>query len=432
MASGGLSGLPIARVFGITIRIHASWLLIFFLLTYSLAEEILPQASTVDGGPWWRGVERLEHVRAYEFQQMRGQEAVTFQEAAEALGITVWPVWQYWLLGVIGSLGLFVCVLAHEIAHSIVAKGAGIPVEGITLFLFGGVSQLKDEADSPGVEFRVAAAGPLMSLALGLACGGLYWGFSDSLAPQARAIILYFAIINLMLVAFNLLPGFPLDGGRLLRAILWNRYGDFARATRAACWWGKAIGGFFVVLGMAEFWLEFTLTRTLTLGPLWLVVIGLFLRYAARVSYQQVAARNTFAGLALGDVIQRNVVTVEPDLMLDRLVDEYFYTYKFRSFPVLEAGRIVGVVSLKDVQGVPRAEWPSRCVREAMHLVREENLVRPSDGLSDVFRKMAEEDKGHLPVVEDGRLVGIVTRHDIMTLIQLKTDLGGHWRPGGR
>jgi CBS domain-containing protein len=166
--------------------------------------------------------------------------------------------------------------------------------------------------------------------------------------------------------------------------------------------------------------------------PLWLVVIGLFLRYAARVSYQQVTARNTFAGLALGDVIQRNVVTVEPGLMLDRLVDEYFYTYKFRSFPVLEAGRIVGVVSLKDVQGVPRAEWPSRCVREAMHLVREENLVRPSDDLSDVFRKMAEEDKGHLPVVEEGRLVGIVTRHDIMTLIQLKTDLGGHWRPGGR
>jgi Zn-dependent protease len=430
MASGGLSGWTIARVFGITIRIHASWLLIFFLLTYSLAEEILPQASTVDGGPWWRGMDSLNYIRAYVESQARINEAVSFQEAADVLGITVWPVWQYWLLGAIGSLGLFMCVLAHEIAHSIVAKGAGIAVEGITLFLFGGVSQLKDEAQTPGDEFRVAAAGPLMSLALGAACGGLYWGFGDWFAPQARAIIFYFAIINLMLVAFNLLPGFPLDGGRLLRAFLWNRYGDLGRATAAACWWGKAIGGFFVVLGLAEFWLEYSLTGTLTLGPLWLVVIGLFLRYAARASRQQVAVRDTFAGLALGDVIQRNVVTVEPDLALDRLVDEYFYNYKFRSFPVLEAGRLVGVIGLKDVQGVPRAEWPQRRVRDAMHLVREENLVHPSDGLSDVFRKMAEEDKGHLPVVEDGRLAGIVTRHDIMTLIQLKTDLGGHWRPG--
>ncbi|MCX5656053.1 MAG: CBS domain-containing protein [Planctomycetota bacterium] len=294
------------------------------------------------------------------------------------------------------------------------------------------MSQLKNEADSPGVEFRVAAAGPLMSLALGLACGGLYLGMGDILAPQARAIIFYFAVINLMLVAFNLLPGFPLDGGRLLRALLWSRYGDLARATAAACWWGRAIGTAFVVLGLAELWLEFTVARTLTLGPLWLVVIGLFLRYAARASYQQVAVRDTFAGLTVRDVIQPNVVTVGPDLTLDGLVDEYFYTYKFRSFPVLEEGSLAGVVSLKDVQAVPRAEWPVRRVRDAMHLVREENLVHPADGLADVFRKMAEEDKGHLPVVEDGRLVGIVTRHDIMTLIQLRTDLGGHGRPGGR
>jgi len=429
MASGGLSGLPIARVFGITIRIHASWLLIFFLLTYSLASEILPQASMVQGGPWWRGVELYDQVLA---EQLHSRLPMTFQQAAESLGIAAWPRWQYWLLGAIGSLGLFVCVVAHEVAHSVVAKGAGIAVEGITLFLFGGVSQLKDEAETPGVEFRVAAAGPLMSLALGLACGGLYWGFSDFLVPQARAIIFYFAIINLMLVAFNILPGFPLDGGRLLRALLWKRYGDLARATRAACWWGRAIGGFFVVMGLAEFWLEFTVMRTLTLGPLWLVVIGLFLRYAARASYQQVAVRDTFAGLTLRDVLQREVVTVDPDLTLDRLVDEYFYTYKFRSFPVLEAGRLAGVVSLKDLQAVPRIEWPGRRVREAMHQVRQENLVHPADDLASVFRKMAEEDKGHLPVVEEERLVGIVTRHDIMTLIQLKTDLGGHWRPGGR
>jgi CBS domain-containing protein len=170
----------------------------------------------------------------------------------------------------------------------------------------------------------------------------------------------------------------------------------------------------------------------LWLGPLWLVVIGLFLRHVARASYRQLAVRDAFAGLTPREVMQPDVVTVDPDLALDRLVDEYFYTYKFRSFPVLEGGRLIGAISLKDVQGVPRAQWPARRVRDAMHLVREENLVCPGDDLSDVFRKMAEEDKGHLPVVEDGRLVGIVTRHDIMTLIQLKTDLGGHCRPASR
>ena len=428
MASGGLSGWAIARIFGITIRIHASWVLIFLLLAYSLAEEVLPQSSLVGGGPWWRGMDAYNHILAHQ----KSEGLISFYGAAEELGIAVWPWWQYWLLGIIGSIGLFVCVLAHEIAHSIVARGAGIPVEGITLFLFGGVSQLKEEAATAGDEFRMAAAGPAMSVALGLGCGALYLGLYGALPAQARAILFYFAFINLALAAFNLLPGFPLDGGRLLRAVLWNRYQDAARATSVASWWGKAIGMGFVVLGLVEFWWEFTVLRTLSLGPLWLVVIGLFLRHAAAASYRLLSVREAFAGLTVRDAIRPDVVTVEPDLTLDGLVDEFFYAYKFRSFPVLEGGRLIGVISLKDVQGVPRAEWPSRRVREAMHLVREENLVHPADGLSDVFRKMAEEDKGHLPVVEDGRLVGIVTRHDIMTLIQLKTDLGGHWRPASR
>lgn len=425
MASGGLSGWAIARIFGITIRIHASWVLIFLLLAYSLAAEVLPQSSLVGGGPWWRGMGAYNHILAYQ----KGEELVSFYVAAEELGIAVWPWWQYWLLGIIGSIGLFVCVLAHEIAHSIVARGAGIPVEGITLFIFGGVSQLKKEAETPGDEFRVAAAGPAMSVGLGLACGALYLGLDGALPAQARAILFYFAFINLALAAFNLLPGFPLDGGRLLRAVLWNRYQDMARATAVASRWGEAIGTGFAAFGLFLIFLA-AVRQQLWLGPLWLVVIGLFLRHVARASYRQLAVRDAFAGLTPREVMQADVVTVEPDLALDRLVDEYFYTYKFRSFPVLEGGRLIGAISLKDVQGVPRAEWPARRVRDTMHLVREENLVRPGDDLSDVFRKMAEEDKGHLPVVEDGRLVGIVTRHDIMTLIQLKTDLGGQWRPG--
>jgi Zn-dependent protease len=428
MAHGSqFGGWPIARLFGITIRVHASWLLIFFLLTWSLANDILPMSNLLHGNGWgwWGGSEQVELYK-------HSHATATYEEVAEHVGVVPWPEWQYWVLGVIGSLGLFVCVLAHEISHSLVARSAGIPVEGITLFLFGGVSELREEAESPGVEFRVAAAGPLMSICLGVATGALYWGLGDALPEQARALLYYFMFINLSLAVFNLLPGFPLDGGRLLRAILWKRYRDFNRATAVASWWGQAIGMAFVVWGLLEFWAEFATTHTITMGPLWMVVIGLFLRHAARMSYQQLAVKDAFADLTVRDVIRPQVVTVDPDLTLDRLVDEYFYTYRFRSFPVLERGQLAGMVSLKDLQAVPRAQWSERRVREAMHQVREVNLVHPTDDLASVMRKMGEEDKGHLPVVEEGRLAGIVTRHDIMTLIQLKTDLGGPSRLAGR
>jgi len=428
MSRGGISGVTVARLFGITIRVHATWLIIFFLLTWSLASDILPMSSLVGGGPYWDAFG--DSARVVKYARAHGAEdRMNFLQAAAELGYSVWPAWQYWFFGAIGSLGLFVCVLAHEISHSLVARRNGIPVEGITLFLFGGVSQLKDEATSPGDEFRMAAAGPAMSVALGVAFGAIYYGLADALPAQARALLFYFALINLMLAAFNLLPGFPLDGGRLLRAILWKYYKDMRRATAVAAWWGRAIGTAFIAWGLLEFWLGF-MAGAVSLGPIWLVVIGWFLWHAAKASYQQLAVRDTFAGLTVRDVIQPQVVTVEPDLALDRFVDEYLYHYKYRSFPVVEADRLVGMISVRDVQSVPRAEWPARTVLQAMHQVREENLVHPSDDLGSVFRKMAEEDKGHLPVVEDGRLVGIVTRHDIMTLIQLRTDLGGRWLPG--
>jgi len=428
MSRGGISGVTIARLFGITIRVHATWLIIFFLLTWSLASDILPMSSLVNGGPYWDAFG--DSARVVKYARAHSQEdRMDFLQAAAELGYPVWPAWQYWFFGALGSLGLFVCVLAHEISHSLVARRAGIPVEGITLFLFGGVSQLKNEATSPGDEFRMAAAGPAMSVLLGVVFGALYGVLGTAQPPQLRSLLFYLALINLMLAAFKLLPGFPLDGGRILRAILWKHYNHMARATSVAAWWGKAIGAGFIAWGLLEFWLGF-MAGGVSLGPIWLVVIGWFLRHAAKASYQQLAVRDTFAGLTVRDVIQPEVVTVAPDLALDRFVDEYLYRHKYRSFPVVEADRFVGMISVRDVQSVPRAEWPARTVRQAMHQVREENLVHPSDDLASVFRKMAEEDKGHLPVVEDGRLSGIVTRHDIMTLIQLRTDLGGRWRPG--
>jgi Zn-dependent protease/CBS domain-containing protein len=430
-AGGTMRGLPIARIFGITVRIHASWLLIFFLMTWSLAVDILPMSNLNPNHTWFA----TGDVTQYHNDHPKAGRV----EIARALDIELWPEWQYWALGAVGALGLFACVLLHELSHSLVAKRNGIEVKGITLFLFGGVSELGGDATGPGaeawrpdVEWRVSAAGPLMSIALGVASGVLYFGLVNVLPGQVMALLFYSMVINLMLAVFNLLPGFPLDGGRLLRAFLWKRSGDLSRATITAVKWGRGVGLAFIVMGIAEFWLMWELKGQLELiGPLWMVLIGWFLRQAAESSIRQVAMRDAFAGLKVRDVTQPGVITAPPDLALDRLVDEYFYTYRFRSFPVLEDGRLSGVISLQDLQAVPRLQWPAVQVRQAMHQVRPENLVHPDDDLGNVFQKMAEENRGHLPVVEDGRLVGIITRHDIMTLIQLKTDLGGHARPAG-
>ena len=422
------SGLKIARFFGITIRVHWSWLLFFFLMVFLLATQFLPMSDAADGGLWWKGGESLN--KFYQFAQAHPD--ASRDEVARAVGLDLWPEWQYWVLAAVGTLGLFVCVLAHELAHSLVAKSNGMEVEGITLFIFGGVARLRDEAQGPSAEFKVAAAGPLMSLAIGAACGIFYVALQGIIPEQAQVLLFYFAFTNVMLAAFNLLPGFPLDGGRLLRAVLWKVTGSVRRATAVASGTGKFLGMMLIVFGIYLMWDYWRQTGQLTFGPLWFIFIGLFLRSAAEAGYQQVALREAFTGLKVRDILQSGIVAVAPDLTLEQLVDEYFYRYRYRSFPVLEGERLGGMIGLKDVQSVSRALWPEVRVRDAMHRVQEANLVHPDDDLLNVFRKMTSEDKGHLPVADGGRLVGIVTRHDIMNLIQIKTDLAEEAAVRGR
>jgi len=421
MAAGSLaSGLPIARIFGITVRIHVTWLVIFLLLTFSLATFLLPLSSMVDGGPWWQGrdisVQITRYMHAYD---------VSEEVAAHRLGVALWPRWQYWVLGAIGSLGLFVCVLAHELSHSVVAMQVGIPVEGITLFIFGGMARIGGEAKEPGDEFKVAAAGPLMSLALGVGAGLVYYGAGEWLgwlSPQAQALMHYFMFINLVLMAFNLVPGFPLDGGRLLRAMLWKLLGDFRQATYVASWFGRGVAGLLIAVGVLEF-----LLIGFDLGALWWVIIGMFLWQAAKGSYQQVQLRDALAGLTVRDVLETDVTTVSPDLTVEELVRDYFYRRRRRSFPVVENGDLVGLVRLKDVRALPQRDWPVYRVRDATRRVDPSAMVGPDDDLETVFHKLMQADGTHLPVVENGRLVGVVTRHDLMNLLEIRTDLG----PGG-
>jgi len=415
-ASSLASGLPIARIFGITVRIHWTWLLIFLLLTFSLAVEILPLSSMADGGPFWEGLPVSQQLMRY-----MSLHDVSREAAARRLGVHLWPDWQYWVLGAVGSLGLFVCVLAHELSHSVVAKAVGIPVEGITLFIFGGMSRIGGEAKAPGDEFKVAAAGPLMSLALGLGAGLIYFGLGKALPPQARSLMYYFMFINLLLMAFNLVPGFPLDGGRLLRAALWKLLGDFRRATYVASWFGRGVAGVLVAAGTIQF-----LLSGFSLGAFWWVIIGLFLWQAAKGSYQQVQLREALAGLTVRDILETDVTTVEPDLTLDELVRDYFYRRRRRSFPVVDSGGdLLGVIRLKDVGRLPQDDWPVYRVRDAMREVDPSTTVGPDDDLEGVFRKLMQADGTHVPVVEDGRLVGVATRHDLVNLLEIRTDLAG-------
>lgn len=408
------SGWPIARIFGITIRVHLSWIIIFLLLTTTLAEDVLPLSNLAGGGAWWDGLDVADDIAAYQ----HAHPGPSDEAVARRFGIVLWPPWQRWVLAVVGALGLFVCVLAHELSHSVVALSVGIRVEGITLFVFGGVARIRDEARSPGAEFKVAAAGPLMSLALGGSCWVIHYLFGGILPAQAGALIYYFLFINLALVVFNLLPGFPLDGGRLLRAALWRIMGDLRQATFIASICGRILAGLLVFVGAVQFLLLGT-----SLGSLWWVVIGLFLWFAAKASYRQVALRETFAGLTVRDAVRADVMTVPPDLTLDRLVNDYIYAYRLRGFPVLDGETLVGMVSLSDVQSVPRGGWPWRTVAEAMQPARNGNVVALDEDLISVMRKMMHHRRNQLAVVEAGRFAGVITRDDMQSLFEIRKEL---------
>jgi len=417
MANRSLAtGWPVARIFGITVRVHVTWLIIVALLTYSLATALLPLSSLSGGGWWGRGLQIQQKMDQF----AEDHPGVPEEAVLKRFGVRMWPQWQYWVLGFIGALGLFVCVLAHELSHSLVARREGIPVEGITLFIFGGMARIGGEAPTPDVEFKVAAAGPLMSLALGASCGLVYLVGRPVLPPQARALMFYFAFINLLLMAFNLVPGFPLDGGRLLRAVLWKVLGNFRQATWVASWCGRGVAGVLILVGAVNFLLGGLL------GAFWWIVIGLFLWHAAKASYEQVRFREALKGLTARDALSEAATTVAPDLTLDRLVPEYFYKYRRRSFPVVdESGQVQGLVRLGEVRALPRTEWEVRSVRDVMSTLDEAPTVSPDEELTSVFQKLGQAGDAYLPVVtEDGRLAGVVTRHEVMTLLQIRTELG--------
>jgi len=368
-------GFRLGRLLGIPVVVHSSWFIALFVLSWSLA-------------------------LAYYPEQARGLSSGT-----------------YWWMGIISALLLFASVLVHELAHALVARRYGVRTRSITLFMFGGVAQIAAEPPTADAELAIAAAGPAMSYVL----AGLFWVLDRAVSGTALgAIIGYLAFINAILATFNLIPGFPLDGGRVLRAILWRRSGDLERATRIAAQSGRVVAMIFIGLGLVQ------LFRGSFVGGLWLMLIGWFLESAAQAGYEQVLLRRALGGVRVGDIMTRDLHTIDPSLTVEEAIADFFIPLKHGGFPVVYGDRLVGVVTLQDVRGVPAEGRRERRVREVMTPQANLKTVRPTTTAYEAFMRLGQEQIGRLLVVDDGgSLVGIVTRSDLLHAIRLYTEFGG-------
>ncbi len=368
--------LKIARIGGIDIGIHYTWILAFIIIGWSLAQGYFPQ-------------------------QYKS-----------------WTTVAYWMAGFLSAILLFVSVLLHELAHSLVAQARGLPVSSITLFIFGGVSNLSEEPDNAGQEFIMAIVGPLTSLAL----AGIFWLMQFLPVNKETflaAIVGYLAFINLALAAFNLLPGFPLDGGRVLRSIIWKTTGNLVKATDIASIIGRVFGWGFIVVGV---YLALFIQGGL-LNGIWIAIIGFFLTNAAETSRQEVTTRELLTGVQVGQVMELNIETVSPRMTVAELVRDVFLVRRRRTVPVAEDDRIIGMVAISDVRALPQEEWPIVPVERIM--TREPlHAVKPEDDLNTALKVIAQYDLNQVPVLNQGKLVGILSRANVINFMQLKHELG--------
>lgn len=326
-----------------------------------------------------------------------------------------------WVLGALSALLLFASVLVHEFSHAVVARQHGIEVHGITLFLFGGVAQLKDEPPSPKAEFLIAAIGPLTSLAIGAACLGLSLALPLTGAFRAAAAVFnYLGIVNVALALFNLIPGFPLDGGRLLRSAIWRFTGNIRTATQWSALSGQAFG--WLIAG-------FGILRVLAgdLGGLWLVFVGWFLSRAAQSAYQQLLLRRALSGVSVSQVMTQEVPIIDADSRIPEFVENFVLRHEHTVYPVTRGGEFVGVVTLDDVRQLDRDLWGVTCVGALAHQPEEARVLHHDQDAWDALTQMVENDAPRLLVVDNGKLAGIVSREAILRLVQMKSRLGIAW-----
>lgn len=362
----------IFSIFGFDIKIDASWVFVAIFVTWSLGKGYFPQKTP--------GLMPEE----------------------------------YWLMGVLGAAGLFFSILFHEIHHSLVARHYGIKIRGITLFIFGGVAEMENEPPSAKSEFWIAIMGPVSSLYLG---AFLHLGKFIPLPLSIASVVAYLSLINIILAVFNMIPAFPLDGGRVLRAFLWNLRGSLKSATKTASLSGNIFGTLFIVLGLLN------LLGGNFIGAIWWFLIGMFLRNAANMSMQQLLLRNMMNGEMVAGFMSRNPVTVNPGITVRRFIEDYVYSSHHKMYPVKENGETIGCINTRKIAEIPKSRWDKVRVRELMFPLSEENSIEENVDMMLALGKINNSGHSRLMVMKRGKLVGILSLKDILELLAIRIDL---------
>jgi Zn-dependent protease/CBS domain-containing protein len=363
------SDIQLGRIFGIRIGIHWSWLVVFALITWTLATGIFPDTNP-----------GLSHA-------------------------------SYVWMAIIASVLFFASLLLHELGHAVQARRDGMEIDGITLWLFGGVARFKGMFPSAGAEFRIAIAGPLVSLALGLLFALGAWAISTREAVDGVAA--WLGYINLTLLVFNMLPALPLDGGRVLRSVLWRVRGNFRWATRVAASIGRGFAYLFIAAGLFLFIFQGSFSGA------WLAFIGWFLFQAATAEDRSLLVHDALGGLRVADVMVRDPVTVQPHVSIGRFMDQVAWSHRYTTYPVVESGRPLGLIAFRCVAAVPRGEWDTRLVGDCMIPRERVPVLRASQGAVDALAALADGDVHRALVVDGDRLVGFLSITDLLRAVEL-------------
>jgi Zn-dependent protease/CBS domain-containing protein len=370
--------LKLGRFFGVEVGLHLSWALIALLITLSLGQH--------------------------------------FQSTNRGWGLGI-----VWVSAIVTALLFFVAIVLHELSHALVARARGVPVRRITLFALGGVAEMQKEAEDARTEFWVGVVGPLTSAAIGVLCLGLGRALSGEAAGSdspVAAILVWLGLINLSLAAFNLIPGFPLDGGRILRAGIWWLTGERSRATRVAARVGQLVALGMIVIGLVRFFAGDGLPG------LWIAFIGWFLLGASGASYLELQLAEKLKGLRVADVMAEDCQLVDGWLNLEGFVSDHLLRTGRRCFFVVEQGRVAGLVTLNEVKAVPRPRWRYTTLSEVMRPLARLRTVSPETPVSEALERMAREDVHQLPVVSNGHLDGVLSRANILRFLETRAELG--------
>jgi Zn-dependent protease/predicted transcriptional regulator len=365
------------RLLGFQVRIDLSWIIIAVLIAWSLSMGFFP----------------------FRFKGLSTQT--------------------YWIMGIVGAIGFFLSIIVHEFCHSLVARKYGLRMRGITLFIFGGIAEMAEEPPGPKAEFMMAIVGPLSSLLIASIFYTVYSaGASAGMPRPVAGVIQYLAYINGLLAVFNLLPAFPLDGGRVLRSILWGIKGNLQWATRVSSWMGSGFGILLIVLGV------FSLFSGNFIGGMWWFLIGMFLYNAARMSYQQLLTRKALEGESVRRFMKTDPVTVTSDISVSRLVEDYVYVFHYKFYPVVsDSNQVDGCVTTKQIKEIPREEWHQKRVEDIKVPCSEDNTITPDTDAVKALALMSRTGTSRLMVMEGGRLVGVVSLKDMLKFLSLHVEL---------